>query len=221
MQSLRCAAVLFDFDGVLVDSTTVVAHQYAIWAREHGLDPEAVLRNAHGMRTVEVVRLSAPHLDAEQETTKIELREAEDPDVRIMSGAIELLDAIPPGKWGIVTSGRRRLATTRMRRLGIPVPNVLVTAENVAQGKPAPDPYLKGAELLGVLPERCVVVEDALVGIRSAHAAGMRVISLSGTYPASELREADVIVSGLSQIRVSRDGNGTQGDLILNLGSQI
>ena len=135
----------------------------------------------------------------------------------IMPGAVDLLNSIPHSKWGIVTSGRRALVSARLQRLSIPAPSVLVTAEDVTQGKPAPDPYLKGAALLGVKPAKCVVVEDAVAGIRAAHAAGMRVISLPSTYDASSLAEADVIVPALSQIRVSLDGAGPHGDLILHL----
>jgi len=217
MQTLRCAAVLFDFDGVIVDSTAAVARQYTRWALEHDLDPEAILRTAHGVRTEEVIRQAAPHLDALEETIKIERREAEDSGVRIMPGAVDLLNSIPHSKWGIVTSGRRALVSARLQRLSIPAPSVLVTAEDVTQGKPAPDPYLRGAALLGVKPAKCVVVEDAVAGIRAAHAAGMRVISLPSTYDASSLAEADVIVPALSQIRVSLDGAGPHGDLILHL----
>jgi len=213
--SFRCAALLFDFDGVLVDSTAAVARQYTVWALEHGLDPAWVLRAAHGVRTVEVIRQAAPHLDAEAETSKIEQREADDRSVRLMPGAIELVNSIPANRWGVVTSGRRALATSRIHRLRIPMPRVLVTAEDVTQGKPAPDPYLKGAELLGVAPQTCVVVEDAVAGIQSAHAAGMRVVSLPSTYPAEELQEADVVVPELQRIRVSLDGNGPNGDLIV------
>jgi len=198
-----------------VDSTAAVARQYTVWAVEHGLDPELVLRAAHGVRTVEVIRQAAPHLDAEEETSRIEQREADDRSVRVMAGTLELLNSIPVNRWGVVTSGRRALATSRIQRLGIPMPRVLVTAEDVTQGKPAPDPYLKGAELLRVQPQNCVVVEDAVAGIRSAHAAGMRVISLPSTYPVEELQEADAIVPELRRIRVSLDGNRPQGDLIV------
>lgn len=206
---------MFDFDGVLVDSTAAVARQYTMWAQEHGLDPESVLRTAHGVRTVEVIRQAAPHLDAEAETSRIEQREADDRSVRLMAGAIELVNSIPANRWGVVTSGRRALATSRIHRLGIPMPRVLVTAEDVMQGKPAPDPYLKGAELLGVRPENCLVVEDAVAGIQSAHAAGMRVVSLPSTYAVEELQEADVVVPELQRIRVSLHGNGLRGELVV------
>ncbi len=215
MPSFHCSAILFDLDGVLVDSTLAVAEQYTIWARENGLDPAEVMKAAHGVRTVEVIRRVAPHLDAEAETKKIEDREAVVANIIAMPGAVDLLHSIPKGRWCVVTSGTRFLATTRMRKFGIPVPDVLVTADDVKQGKPDPEPYRKGAELLKVDPATCVVVEDAPAGIRSAHAAGMKVISLPSTYPEAELHEADAIVPALSGIHVTLDGTGPQAMLVV------
>jgi mannitol-1-/sugar-/sorbitol-6-phosphatase len=209
--------MLFDLDGVLLDSTRVVAQQYTIWAQEHGLEPALVLKAAHGVRTVEVIRRVAPHLDAEAETRKIELREAAATDMAAMPGAVNLVNSIPKGRWCVVTSGTRFLAATRMRNFGIPIPEVLVTADDVKRGKPDPEPYLKGAGLLNVNPLDCVVVEDAPAGIRAAHAAGMKVISLPSTCPPKDLQEADVIVQGLSQIKVSVDGAGGKGPLLVTL----
>jgi mannitol-1-/sugar-/sorbitol-6-phosphatase len=216
MPSFRCSAILFDLDGVLLDSTLAVAEQYTTWARAHGLDPAEVMKAAHGVRTVEVVRRVAPHLDAVEETKKIEDREAAATNVIAMPGAVELLHSIPRGRWCVVTSGTRSLATTRMRKFGIPIPDVLVTAEDVKNGKPDPEPYRKAAELLSLNPSNCVVVEDAPAGIRSAHAAGMNVISLPTTYPVAELHEADAIVAGLPSITVSLDGAGAQGMLVVS-----
>lgn len=162
---------------------------------------------AHGVRTIEVIRAVAPHLDAEAEVRKLESREAADRDgVAVMPGAVELVSVIPAGRWCVVTSGTRHLASARLRLAGIPVPSVLVTADDVAHGKPHPEPYLKGAELLGVKPEECLVVEDAPAGIQSAHAGGMKAIAVTSTFPASALREADAIVEKLEQIRVGVDG---------------
>jgi len=158
MSTFHCSAILFDLDGVLLDSTRVVAHQYAIWAEENGLDPAIVLQSAHGVRTVEVVRRVAPHLDAEAETRKIELREAAATNMAAMPGAVELVNSIPKGRWCVVTSGTRFLATTRMRRFGIPIPEILVTADDVKKGKPDPEPYRRGAELLGMNRAECIVV---------------------------------------------------------------
>jgi sugar-phosphatase len=218
MSKFHCSAILFDLDGVLLDSTRVVAQQYTTWAQEQGLDPELVMQAAHGVRTVEVVRRVAPHLDAEAETRKIELREAAAFNMAAMPGAVDLVNSIPKGRWCVVTSGTRFLATTRMRRFGIPVPEILVTAEDVKQGKPDPEPYRKGAELLNVPPEECVVVEDAPAGIRAAHAAGMRVISLPSTCPVDDLKEADALVTGMAMIKVSLDGVGGKGELVVTLG---
>jgi len=209
MPTFFCSAILFDLDGVLLDSTHVVAEQYARWARERGLDPAEVRKAAHGVRTMEVVRRVAPLLDAEAETRKIEEREAAADGIVAIPGAVALVNSIPRGRWGVVTSGTRFLATTRMRKFGIPVPEVLVTADDVKNGKPDPEPYRLGAELLQVDPLTCLVVEDAPAGIRAAHAAGMKVISLPTTYPREELREAEVVASGLPEIQVSL--NGTDG----------
>lgn len=207
MTTFRCAAILFDLDGVLVDSTRSVERQWRIWAREHGIDEERAVAIAHGVRAVEVIRTIAPHLDAEAEVVKLEALEAADhAGVAVMPGAIELIHAIPDGRWGVVTSGRRNLAAARLQLAGIPSPPAMVTASDVTKGKPHPEPYLKGAELLGVNPAECLVIEDAPAGIRSAHAGGMKVIALASTYPASALNEADAVVSKLDQIQIAFDG---------------
>jgi sugar-phosphatase len=215
MLSFSCSAILFDLDGVLLDSTLAVAEQYTTWALENGLDPAEVMRAAHGVRTVEVIRRVAPHLDPITETKKIEDREAVATNVIAMPGAVDLLNSIPRGRWAVVTSGTRFLATTRMRNFGIPIPDVLVTADDVRHGKPDPEPYHRGAELLQTNSSDCIVIEDAPAGIRSAHAAGMKVISLPSTYPASQLQEADAIISGLPSIKVAL--NGSRGAKLLSV----
>lgn len=203
MQTFLCSAILFDLDGVLVDSTRSVARQWRLWAQDNGVDPEQVLKIAHGRRTVEVVRLLAPHLPAEEEVQKLEQREAADTEgVTVMPGAADLVRSIPDGRWGVATSGTRYLATSRLRLGNLPIPRVLVSADEVVKGKPDPEPFLKGAELLGMNAEECLVIEDAPAGIRAAHAGGMKVIALPSTYPVSELQEADAVVQGLQKIRV-------------------
>jgi sugar-phosphatase len=205
--TFRCSAVLFDLDGVLIDSTRSVDRQWRAWARKQGIDEEKVMAIAHGVRTIEVIRAVAPHLDAEAEVRRLETREAHDHvDVSVMPGAAELIGAIPRGRWCVVTSGTRLLASARLRFGGLPVPKVLITADDVVNGKPHPEPYLKGAKLLGVSPGECLVIEDAPAGIRSARAGGMRVIGLASTYPASKLEEADAVVKKLKRIHVARDG---------------
>jgi sugar-phosphatase len=204
MPTLDCSAILFDLDGVLVDSTRSVARQWRLWAQEQNLDPDHTVAIAHGVRTIEVIRMLAPHLSAEEETVKLEAREAADREgVEVMQGSADLLRSIPDGRWCIVTSGTRLLATSRLRLANLPIPHVLVSADDVVNGKPNPEPYLQGAQMLGMKPEDCLVIEDAPAGIKAAHAGGMRVIALPTTYPMAELQEADAIAEELSQISVS------------------
>jgi sugar-phosphatase len=207
MTFFRCSAILFDLDGVLVDSTRSVERQWRIWAREQGIDGDKIMAVGHGVRAVEVIRAVAPHLDAEEEVRKLENREADDHDgVAVMPGAAELVHVIPADRWCVVTSGTRLLASERLRFFGIPAPKVMITADDVAYGKPHPAPYLKGAEMLGAKPAECLVIEDAPAGIQSARSAGMKVIALASSYPASALSEADVVVQRLERIQVSLDG---------------
>lgn len=208
MPTFNCAAILFDLDGVLVDSTGSVTRQWQRWAEENRIDPKKVVEIAHGVRSIEIVRQLAPHLDAEAEVRRLEKREAEDHDgVAVMPGAAELIKSIPEGRWCVVTSGTRYLATARLKLANLPMPNVLVSADDVSKGKPDPEPYLMGAKLLGMNPAECLVVEDAPAGIRAAHAGGMKAIAITSTYPASGLQEADAVVKKLAQIKVSGAGN--------------
>ena len=214
MANFVCSAVLFDLDGVLVDSTKSVDRQWRRWAAEHSLDPDQVTAIAHGVRTIEVIRQLAPDLSAEEETEKLEARESADRDgVEVMPGAAHLVNSIPQGHWCVVTSGTRRLAASRLRLAGLPLPKVLVSAEDVTQGKPDPQPYLKGAALLALPPAECLVIEDAPAGIISSHAAGMKVIALTTTFPAAKLQEADAVAQALAEIQVKFSG----GKLIVDL----
>jgi sugar-phosphatase len=211
MQTFHCSAILFDLDGVLADSTGSVTRQWRLWAQENNIDPDHAAKIAHGMRTIEVVRRLAPHLDAKAEVVRIEKREAEDREgVVVMPGAAELINSVPDGRWCVVTSGTRYLATSRLRLANLPMPRVLVSADDVTKGKPHPQPYLKGARLLGMNPAECLVIEDAPAGIRAAHAGGMKVIAITSTYPASALVEADTVVEMLAQIQVCSRKDGKQ-----------
>jgi sugar-phosphatase len=200
---LDCQAILFDLDGVLVDSTPAVARVWANWAGAHGLPPEEVIARAHGRRSIETVRELAPQLNAVLENTKVEQLEIEDRDgVVALSGADRLLRSLPEDRLAIVTSATLALAKARLHYAGLPIPKHLVSADDVVQGKPFPEPYLRGAELLGFRPQDCIVFEDAPAGISAAQAAGMLVIALPNTYPADELSGATVIVKSLAAIRV-------------------
>jgi mannitol-1-/sugar-/sorbitol-6-phosphatase len=200
---LTCSAILFDLDGVLVDSTPAVERVWRGWAADHGIDPDFVMQWAHGRRSIETIRRVAPSMDAPRENVSVERREIEDlQGVRAIDGAAELLASIPPRHWTIVTSATRALAEARMNYVHLPLPKDAITAELVERGKPDPEPYLKGAALLGFVPAECLVIEDTAAGIAAAKSAGMQVIGLTTTYPAHELRRADIVVRSCADIRV-------------------
>jgi sugar-phosphatase len=210
MRRLSCDALLFDLDGVLIDSTSCITRHWQEWAARHGLDLSAVMQAAHGVRTVETMRLVAPHLDAEKEAERFTAGEIADTDgVVVIEGAPELLAGLPNDAWAVVTSGSAQLATARLRRAGLPVPSVLVTADDVRQGKPAPDPYLLGAARLGLPVDSCVAVEDSPAGIQAARAARMRVIGIAATHPREELVRSTEVVDRLAALSIEKeDGKG-------------
>jgi sugar-phosphatase len=198
--------VIFDLDGVLIDSTAVVERSWRRWAAAHGLDFEMVLQIAHGRRAAETMRIVAPHLDADTETARMAAEEVHDADGMVkIEGAVRLVRSLPESRWAVATSATREIATARLTFVGISTPAVLITADDIECGKPDPRIYVLAAERLGVLPESCVVIEDAPVGIQGARAAGMPVIAVVTTHPREALQEADVIVEHLSDIRASTD----------------
>jgi sugar-phosphatase len=169
----------------------------------HGIDPQRAIAHAHGRRSIETVRALAPELNAEEENLRVEQMEIEDKEgVTALPGAARLLTTLPQHRFAIVTSATRPLALARMGYAGLPLPEHLVTAEEVIEGKPSPEPYLKGAALLGFAARDCIVIEDAPAGIGSARAAGMQVIAVTTTYPANELSGATVITPSLLSLDV-------------------
>jgi sugar-phosphatase len=191
MVEVISTGLLFDLDGVLVDSTPAVARVWRKWAIAHGFDPEETIRQAHGRPSVETVRDLLPSADSEEENRIILRGEIEDTDgVVALPGARELLNSLPEERWALVTSCARPLAEVRLRTAGLPIPSRMITCDDVRNGKPDPEPYRKGAELLGVPASECVVFEDAPAGIRAGKAAGARVIALRSTSPDPELEKA-------------------------------
>jgi sugar-phosphatase len=213
VNSIRCRGVLFDLDGVLVDSTPAVARVWTWWAREHGFDAEKVVQQAHGRPSITTIRELLPDGDHDAENRKVERREIEDiADVIPLPGALQLLEALPLDRWAIVTSCTRRLADVRIAAAELPEPKYLVTSNDVRRGKPDPEPYLKGAQILAVPAEDCVVVEDAPAGIRAGKAAGARVVALRTTAREAELRKAgaDWVVNDCSELSVDLPPSGEE-----------
>ncbi len=191
MTGIRCRGVLFDLDGVLVDSTPAVARVWAWWAREHGFDPDEIVKKAHGRPSIATIRELLPEADSAAEDREMERREIADVEGVIpLPGAVELLQALPLERWAIVTSCTRPLAIVRIGAAGLPKPRHLVTSTDVKHGKPHPEPYSKGAQILGVAASECLVIEDAPAGIRAGKAAGARVLALRTTAGDAELQQA-------------------------------
>ena len=207
--AFTCTAIIFDLDGVLVDSNAISERHWERWAAEHGISYAKIADSHHGRPTVDIIRDVAPHLDAEAEARKKEVPEAMDTDGLVaFDGAAALINALPDGQWAIATSGRHRTATTRLAHTGLPQPDTLVTADDVEQGKPAPDPYRLAAEQLGIHPRKCLVFEDAPAGVESAHRAGARVIAVASTNPPNALAAADAVVDRLAEVTIAFTGNG-------------
>jgi sugar-phosphatase len=184
------SAILSDLDGVLVDSTPAVAAAWAQWARSHGLDPAILEGRIHGVRSLEVVREVAPHLDVGAEAAAVEDLVLRGPAADLLPGAEALINGDPGVPVAIVTSCPAPLAARRLRDGALRTPEVLVTADRVARGKPDPEGYRLAATELRVDPARAVVFEDAPAGIAAAKAAGARVIGITTTHPPQELLEA-------------------------------
>ena len=207
--ALHCDAILFDLDGVLVDSRSVVERTWHRWAALRGVHDPALVQRAHGRRSIETVREAAPHLDAEEEVRWLAAAELADFDgVRALPGAARALTALKEGEWAVVTSGGNELAQRRLAYAKLPIPSVLVAAEAVAAGKPAPDGYRLAADRLGLDPSRCVVIEDTPAGIQSGRLARARVVALSTTFPKAALAGAEVVANSLADIDIRRSTSG-------------
>ena len=200
---IRCRALLFDMDGVLVDSTPAVARVWTAWATGRGLDPDDVVRRAHGRPSIATIRELLPNGDHHAEDQAVEKAEIEDlQDIVALPGTEELLSQLPAARFAVVTSATRPLAVARIQAAGFAIPKYLVTASDIQHGKPHPEPYLRGAAILGIPAADCVVIEDAPAGIQSGKAAGARVLALRTTAADDELLRAgaDWIVNDCSAL---------------------
>jgi mannitol-1-/sugar-/sorbitol-6-phosphatase len=191
MTQVRCSAVLFDLDGVLINSTPAVARVWSRWAVERGFNPEEVVTRAHGRPSLTTVREYLPNADHDAENREVERREIEDLEGVIpLPGAIDLLNSLPADRWTIVTSCTRPLAEVRIKAAGLPVPKRMITSNDITHGKPNPEPFLKGAALLGFPANKCVVFEDVPAGVKAGKAAGARVMAFTTTVQEVDLRQA-------------------------------
>ena len=202
-------AVLFDIDGTLVDSTPAVERTWTTWALRRNVSVAEILSVCHGRRTEDTVSLFVPEAEQVAAVAELEQLELADlDDVVALPGTRDLLPGLPSGRWAAVTSGSQQLMRARLTTAGLPVPDVLIAAEDVSAGKPDPDGYMKAAAALGVDIERCLVVEDAPAGIGAGRAAGAWTLAVATSHPASELESADAIVADLTALTVELVGAG-------------
>jgi sugar-phosphatase len=205
---LRCSAFLFDLDGVLVDSNAISERTWRRWAERHDLDPEPVLRIAHGRQVRDSLRKVFPNLAVDAEVDWLDAAELEDVEgLRVVPGVKEFLSGLPRDRWAIVTSCSRALATLRISAVGLPTPQALVVAEDIKNGKPAPDGYQLGAKRLGRDPRACLVFEDAPAGLAAGRAAGARVIALTTSVGADELVGAEAFIADFTGVRARAEGD--------------
>jgi sugar-phosphatase len=201
---LHTRGILFDMDGVLISSIGSVERSWEKWAVSRGIDPEFAIRTAHGRRAIETIRQLRPDLNDQAELDWIEEMEVTDNvGLTMLSGVRPILEALPEKYWTVVTSATDRLARSRMAHGGIPVPARIISADMVTNGKPDPEPYLKGAALLGLAPADCLVIEDSASGATAGHAAGCQVLATLFSHSLASLADADWIVPSLEDVHVS------------------
>jgi mannitol-1-/sugar-/sorbitol-6-phosphatase len=206
---IQCQGVLFDMDGILVSSLGSVERSWTKWAELRGVDPELTCRTAHGCRAIDTIGKMRPDLDAEQELKVIEDIEIGDNEgLTVLPGVLEMLTALPADRWTVVTSSTRKLALVRMAVGGIPVPRKIVAADFVTRGKPHPEPFLKGAAVLGFAPKDCIVFEDSASGSHAGRAAGCTVVATTFSHPVESLDAAHYIVEDLTGMRVTLSPEG-------------
>jgi sugar-phosphatase len=213
---VEAKGLLFDMDGVLISSIASVNRCWRQWTKQYGVAGWETFTIPHGVRAVDIMRMVRPDFTdadvAEGLRTIEDLEIADTADLKVLAGVRELLGSLPKERWTIVTSATRRLLLGRLKAAGLPYPDELIAADDVVNGKPHPEPYMKGAKMLGFASADCVVVEDAPSGVGSGKAAGSRVLGVLGTHKAEELygAGADWVVRSLEGVKVAVLGDELQ-----------
>lgn len=198
---IEADAVLFDIDGTLVDSTAAVERTWRTWAMRYGIEPQSIVATAHGRRSRDVIAELLPDSRVQAAASELLDIAATDLDgITALPGAAEALNAIGPERWAAVTSGEARIMVARLRAAGLPVPETLVTADDVASGKPDPEGYLVAADRLGTVASRCLVVEDAPAGVSAGLASGAQVLAVATSHPPEALTRAHIVVPDLTAV---------------------
>lgn len=210
--TLDAAALLFDLDGVLADSTLAVEVVWRDFAARHGLDADRLMTGLHGRRMVDTLTDALPAASTDE--LRVEIARLEADEVAgagatcPQPGAFALTHRLGAARWAIATSGTRAVAQARIEAIGLATPPVLITADDVRRGKPHPEPYATAAARLGVSPSACLVVEDAPAGVEAGNAAGAVTVAVTTSHPVQELDHADHLVGTVADLSVEFDGNG-------------
>lgn len=213
--SLECAAILFDMDGTLVDSTAVVERAWGWWAKRHHIPMPELLKYSHGRPTLDTMEHFLPGRDHSVEAVEmLDYEETQVDGIIPVRGAVDAMSAAKQGRWGVVTSASRRLAEIRLTAAGLTAPRILVAADQISRGKPDPEGYLTAADYLGVSPAGCLVFEDTGPGVDAGRRAGMQVVGLLTTVPREQLA-CEWVVRTFDDVRVSAVGDCFAVDLAL------
>ena len=211
--TVDAAGLLFDNDGVIVSSIASVNRCWRRWAAHYGVPVAADFEIEHGTRAVDVMKKLVPGIDVSEGLKLIEDMELEDvADLQVLPGVKALLESLPPDKWAIVSSATYRLLVGRLKVAKLPVPERIISGDRVVNGKPHPEPYLRGAELIHARPEDCIVIEDAPSGVGAGKAAGCRVLGVLGTHTEQELRAAGAewVVASLEHVTAEAVAGGVR-----------
>jgi sugar-phosphatase len=209
--TIEVAGILFDNDGVIVSSIASVNRSWKRWAAHYGVPDADKVQIEHGTRAVEIMDRLKPGIDKVAGLRLIEDMEIDDvSDLEVLPGVRELLESLPAERWAIVTSATHRLLLGRLRAARLPVPERIISGEMVERGKPDPEPYRRGAELIGAAAAECLVIEDAPSGVGAGVAAGCRVLGVLGTHSAENLRAAGArwVVRTLESVRAESGADG-------------
>lgn len=207
--SVETKGILFDMDGVLISSIGSVVRCWKQWAKIYNIPDAENYEVPHGVRAIDTVKSLRPDIDPAEGLRVIEDLEMEDTaDLKVLPGVKALLEGLPPERWAIVTSATKRLMLGRLAVAGLPVPSRIISGDMVERGKPDPEPYRRGAALLGARPEECIVVEDAPSGVGAGVAAGCRVLGVLGTHSREELHAADWVAASLEGLAVTATASG-------------
>lgn len=204
---VSCSNILFDMDGVLVDSRANVRRRWKMWAQDHDLDPADVVPMTDGFSTQQIIETFLTGRKAEAEIERMDLGAEQDLDgVKVMPGAGCLHD-LPAATWGVVTSASRKTALARLTYVDLPVPDVLVSSDDVNNLKPSPEPYLRGIDHMNAQPAEILVFEDSVPGVESALRARLRVVAVGDDHVESESGQTVSRIQALADAEISYDGS--------------